>query len=86
MQAPPGNRWAFLRASETSVRKKAAILRWLLRPLRALSLLGEKIMDNEKIKAFAQKYKCSEETAMYYYTLRDEGVDYEAALAWCGLA
>ena len=42
-------------------------------------------MDNEKIKAFALKYKCSEETAAYYYTLRDEGVDYEAALAWCGL-
>ena len=43
-------------------------------------------MDYEKIKAFALKYGCSVETAVYYYTLRDEGVPYEAALAWCGLA
>ena len=43
-------------------------------------------MDNEKIKAFALKYGCSQETAVYYYTLRDEGVSYEAALVWCGLA
>ena len=43
-------------------------------------------MDNEKVKAFAQKYKCSVETAVYYYSLRHEGVSYEAALVWCGLA
>ena len=43
-------------------------------------------MDYEKIRAFALKYGCSEETAAYYYDLRDEGVPYEAALAWCGLA
>ena len=43
-------------------------------------------MDYEKIKAFALKYECSEKVAAYSYHLRDEGVPYEAALAWCGLA
>ena len=57
-----------------------------LRPTWALSTFKEKIVDYEKIKAFAAKYGCSVETAAYYYTLRDEGVPYEAALAWCGLA
>ena len=43
-------------------------------------------MDYEKIKAFALKYGCSEKVAADYYDLRHEGVPYEAALAWCGLA
>ena len=43
-------------------------------------------MDYEKIKAFAQKYGCSESTAALYDDLRDEGMAPEAALVWCGLA
>ena len=42
-------------------------------------------MDYEKIVAFATKYKCSQQTAAYYFDLRAEGVQIEAALAWCGL-
>ena len=43
-------------------------------------------MDYEKIKSFAAKYGCSEKVAAYYYDLVAEGVPYEAALVWCGLA
>lgn len=43
-------------------------------------------MDYEKIAAFAQKYKCSEKTAAYYFDLRAEGMTSESALFWCGLA
>ena len=43
-------------------------------------------MDYEKIEAFAAKYKCSKETAYFYYDLRAEGMTPEAALVWCGLA
>ena len=37
-------------------------------------------MDYEKIVKFAEKYKCSEATASYYFELREEGVPPEAAL------
>lgn len=43
-------------------------------------------MDYEKIRAFAAKYECSENTAALYFDLRAEGMAPEAALVWCGLA
>lgn len=42
-------------------------------------------MDGEKLRAFMDKYQCGEQTARYYYDLREEGVAREQALVWCGL-
>lgn len=44
-------------------------------------------MDSfESLKRFMEKYKCSVDTALYYFELREEGCTPESALVWCGLA
>ena len=43
-------------------------------------------MDWEIIERFMDKHQCSHATATYYFELRHEGCEPEAALKWCGLA
>ena len=63
-----------------------AILPIFCRDVAAFFTFKGEVMDYEKIVKFAEKYNCSQETAAYYFELRDEGVPPEAALVWCGLA
>ena len=42
-------------------------------------------MDWEVIERFMEKWKCSYDTACYYFELREGHLTPEAALVWCKL-